>query len=267
MFADAAAYERFMGRWSRRLAPRLLDLAAPADPRRVLDVGSGTGNLALAVAERWPTCAVVGVDPSRAFVAYARSRVGERQPVSFVEGDATRLPHGAGEFDASLALLVLNFVPDPQAALAEMVRVTRPGGVVAAAVWDYGEGMGMLRAFWDAVVSVDPATAGLDEAHMRLAGAGELAGLFARSGLAGVEERVLEVETPFATFEDFWEPLTLGVGPAGAYVASAAPDLRERVREELRRRLGAGPFAFGARARAVRGRRPPGPPDHRPTGP
>jgi ubiquinone/menaquinone biosynthesis C-methylase UbiE len=156
VFADAAAYERFMGRWSRRLAPALLDWAALTRPTRFLDVGSGTGNLALAVAGRWPGCEVLGVDPSPGFVAHASGRVADGAPVRFEQGSAMELPVEAGWADAAFAMLVLNFVPDASVAATEMCRVTRSGGTVAAAVWDYGGGMQMLRTFWDVVPAVDP---------------------------------------------------------------------------------------------------------------
>src|SRR5262245_26580234 len=146
MFSGAEAYERFMGRWSRRLAPPFIKFAGLKDGDRVLDVGSGTGALALVVLQEAPAGRVVGIDPSPAYIAHARTRAGGGR-ATFEEGDARRLRFPDASFDTALALLVVNFIPDRTAAVREMARVTRPGGVVAAAVWDYGGGMEMLRAF------------------------------------------------------------------------------------------------------------------------
>lgn len=256
MFDDAAAYERFMGRWSALLAPRLLDVVALAEPRLVLDVGSGTGNLARAVAERWPRCEVVGVDPSAAFVAAARERSAGGGRVRFEVGDALDLPVGTGTVDASLALLVLNFVPDADRAVAQMRRVTRPGGVLGAAVWDYGGGMSMLRVLWDSAARLDPTVAGQDEATMPLGRPGGLAELWARAGLEGVEHGALDVRRRFTSFADYWEPFLLGQGPAGVYVSGLPDAGRAALRAELASRLGPGPFDLTARAWWVRGRAP-----------
>src|SRR5262245_1676434 len=175
MFSAADAYERFMGRWSRRLSPLFLKFAGLKDGDRVLDVGSGTGALALAVLQEAPASRVVGVDPPPDYIAQARTRAGGRLAI-FEEGDAQSLRFPDGSFDAALALLVVNFIPDRVAAVREMARVTRPGGMVAAAVWDYGDGMEMLRAFWDEAVALDPAGEKKDERHMPVWRTGELAG-------------------------------------------------------------------------------------------
>src|SRR4051794_1754548 len=157
MFDDAKAYERFMGRWSRMVAPLLVNFTAPPNAGRILDIGSGTGALAAATAERNGTANVVGIDPSGEYVAYANQahRFGKR--VSFEVGDAQQLTLQTASFDAALSLLVFNFIPDPRKALLEVRRVVKPGGPISAAVWDYGDGMKMLRTFWDAAVSLDPA--------------------------------------------------------------------------------------------------------------
>ncbi len=254
MFTDAAAYERFMGRWSRPLGPVLLDWAGVDAPGRFLDVGSGTGNLALAVAERWPDCEVVGVDPSPGFVDHASGRVVGGGSVRFEAGNATDLPAESGWADAAVAMLVLNFVPDAARGVAEMRRVTRAGGVVAAAVWDYGDGMQMLRTFWDAALAVDPdGVRGRDEATMHLAGEGALQRLWREAGLMDVAEDTVAVPTAFASFDDYWEPFEGGIGPAGDYVRDSSPDVVGRVREELRRRFGDAAPTLSARARVVRG--------------
>jgi SAM-dependent methyltransferase len=256
MFSEAEAYERFMGRWSRRLAPPFIAFAGIKDGDRVLDVGSGTGSLALAVLQNAPASRVVGVDPSSAYVAHAQARAGSGN-ATFEQGDAQRLRFADDSFDAALALLVINFIPDRAAAVAEMARVTRPGGVVAAAVWDYGAGMEMLRFFWDEAVALDPAAGPKDERHMPLCRPGELAELWTAQRLLDVREEPLDIELRFSTFEDFWSPFVEGQGPAGAYVASlpeaARRDLEARLRQRLLGTGGDRPISLNARAWAVAG--------------
>ncbi|GAA4398726.1 class I SAM-dependent methyltransferase [Fodinibacter luteus] len=259
MFGDASAYERFMGRWSVLLAPAFLDvvgLDVATPPVRVLDVGSGTGHLALEVAGRWPRCEVVGVDPAPGFVEAARQRVratGDAPRVRFEVGEAEHLPLEDGSVDATVSLLVMTFLSDPVRAMAEMLRVTRAGGVVAAAVWDYGGGMGMLRALWDAAARLDPSVVGQDEATMPLGRPGGLAGLWRGSGLTGVDDGAVEVRRRYGTFEDYWAPFLHGTGPAGVYVAGLTDAGRAALRAELLATLGPGPFELTSRAWWVRG--------------
>jgi ubiquinone/menaquinone biosynthesis C-methylase UbiE len=196
IFAESDAYERFMGRWSRRLAPQLVKFASVGDRDSVLDIGSGTGALAFALAEAAPSGRVTGVDPSSAYVRFAQSRASTDR-VRFVVGDAQALEFPDAAFDKTLSLLVMNFIPDPARALREMVRVTRPGGVVAAAVWDYGDGMQMLRVFWDEAVALDPAIAPRDERNMPLCKPGELAALWSLQELEHVEEQPIAIEMEF----------------------------------------------------------------------
>ena len=259
MFRDAEAYDRFMGRWSKRLAPVVTDFAALPEEGNILDLGCGTGALSFVIAERKPRSHVVGVDLSQQYVAFAR-RQNQSSRVSFQVGDAEQLPFARATFDASASLLVFNFLPDPRKALAELGRVTRPRGCVAAAVWDYGDGMQMLRIFWDAAVASDPSAEKLDEKHMPLCTAGELKRLWEQGGLTQVTERALEIEMPFRSFDDFWEPFLLGQGPAGAYVKRLAPDLRtalaESVKSRLRLQSPNQPFRLAARAWSVRGNVP-----------
>lgn len=259
IFSEAQAYEQFMGRWSRRLAPLLVDFAGVRDGDTVLDVGSGTGALTAAVAKRAPSSPVVGIDPSASYVHFAQAQQGGTL-IRFEVGDAQQLRFPAASFDRTLSLLVLNFVPDPRKAVAEMQRVTRASGVVAAAVWDYGEGMEMLRAFWDEAVALSRASASKDERHMPLCRAGELARLWRDQGLRDVVEEALTIETRFASFDDFWQPFLEKQGPAGAFAASLAPADQDALRQRLRRRLlGDGPdrmIRLHARAWAVRGRVP-----------
>ena len=257
MFADAEAYERFMGRWSRLLAPLLLDFAGVADGARVLDVGSGTGALAFAIAGRNGQSRAVGIDPSQEYVAYAARKNPFPDRASFQVGDAQKLQFADAAFDAALSLLVFNFIPDPEKALLEVRRVTRPEGPVSAATWDYGAGMRMLRVFCDAAVSVDATAKGRDEDRMPLCRAGELAELWRQGGLRNVHEQPLEITMRFQSFADYWEPFLLRQGPAGAYAGSLNRDRLQALRGEVKRRLSVSdedsPFALTARAWAVRG--------------
>jgi len=256
VFTEFESYERFMGRWSRRAAPRLADFAGIRDGERVLDVGTGTGVLAAAVARRFPGARVTGIDPSEAFVAHARESWDP--PVTFEVADARSLPFDDDSFDRCVSLFALNFVPDPGRAVAEMRRVTRPGGTLAAAVWDYADGMAMLRAFWDTAVELDPDADSCDEKHMPWCREGELARLWTDSGLCEVEASALTIEQDFAAFEDYWSPFLLGTGPAGAYATGLPGARRTALRDRLCSRvLGDGPdrpFALSSRAWAVRGR-------------
>ena len=261
MFSNAESYERFMGRWSRLLAPLLVDFAGVPDSGRLLDVGSGTGALAFAVAGRRPRCQVLGIDPSPEYVAYAASQNRFPGRVSFEVGDAQELKFPDAGFQSSLSLLVFNFIPNPAKALQEVSRVTKPGGRVSAAVWDYGAGMRMLRVFWDAARSIDARAEELDEQHMPLCRAGELTRLWKQGGLEQVDEAPLDIAMRFHSFADYWEAFQLGQGPAGSYVRSLDRDKLQSLHEELKRRLPSAtedsPFTLPARAWAVRGTVPP----------
>jgi len=256
MFSEGEAYERFMGRWSRALAPGLVQFAGVRDGDAVLDIGSGTGALAAAVARAAPSSRVLGIEPASRYVAFAQARHGGDR-VRFETGDAQRLQLKDSTFDRTLSLLVLNFIPNRAKAVDEMVRVTRPGGTVAAAVWDYGLGMEMLRIFWDEAIALHPTNDARDERHMPLCRSGELAALWRKHGLVDVAEEPLTIETGFASFEDYWSPFLEKQGPAGAYVAALPASGRDQLRERLRRRLlGDGPdrpILLSARAWAVRG--------------
>jgi len=256
MFSAGDAYERFMGRWSRELAPLLVTFAGVRDGNAVLDVGSGTGALTAAVAAVAPSSRITGIDPAAPYVAFARARH-PTDLVRFEVGDARQLQFANGSFDRTLSLLVLNFIPDPAKALDEMIRVTRPGGTVAAAVWDYGRGMEMLRVFWDEAIALSPAMDARDERHMPLSRKGELAALWRAHALQDVVEETLTIQTRFVSFDDYWSPFLEKQGPAGEYVASLPAGERDQLRLRLRRRLlGDGPdrpIVLAARAWAVRG--------------
>lgn len=258
MFSAGDGYERFMGRWSRLLAVEFVAFAGVQDGHRVLDVGTGTGALATALAKAGSRTQVVGIDPSEGFVAYARKSAGPR--TSFETGDAQSLRFGDASFDASLALLVMNFVPDPTKAIGEMRRVTRPGGTVGACVWDYDDGMKMLRIFWDEVVALDPSMEPKDERHMKLSRRGQLGELWRKAGLENVEERPLTIDQHYASFHDYWDSFLKGAGPGGAYVVSLPDARRQELEKRMRARLlpagSDGPFVLKARAWCVKGRSP-----------
>ena len=257
MFANAEAYERFMGRWSRLVAPLLVHFTGIPDAGEVLDVGSGTGSLAFSIAKRKVHSHVLGIDPSKEYVEYANSQNSFPDRVSFQIGDAQQLRFPDATFQTSVSLLVFNFIPDTKKALSEIRRVTKAGGRISAAVWDYGEGMRMLRVFWDAAASVDAAAGKHDEKHMPLCRAGELAQLWKQGGLDHVHEQPLDITMRFESFADYWDPFLLGQGPAGAYVRSIDGDrlrsLRSAVKRQLSTKRSDEPFALTARAWAVRG--------------
>jgi SAM-dependent methyltransferase len=256
-FVAADAYDRFMGRYSRLLAPAFADFATVTADQRVVDVGCGPGALTGELVARVGPELVSAVDPSEPFVAAARKR---HPGVDVQHAAAEGLPYPDANFDASLAQLVVHFMADPVAGLREMRRVTRPGGVVAACVWDHAGGGGPLGAFWTAARELDPGVH--DESGLAGARDGHLAELFMAAGLHDVEDTALEVSLEHPTFEDWWEPFTAGVGPAGAYVASLDETRRAALRERCRSIQPAAPFQLTVRAWAARGRaqraHPPG---------
>jgi SAM-dependent methyltransferase len=244
----ADAYDRFMGRYSSPLAPLFADLATVAVGQRVLDVGCGPGALTAELVRRLGPGTVSAVDPSEPFVA----AVQERHPgVSVQRASAEDLPFDDGAFDAALAQLVVHFMADPVGGLREMARVTRTGGVVAACVWDHGGSRGPLNLFWRAARELDPDVD--DESQLAGTRDGHLAQLFRAAGLHRVEESALSVSVEHQSFEEWWEPFMLGVGPAGGYATGLDANRRAQLRERCREMLPTAPFVLTAQAWASRG--------------
>jgi SAM-dependent methyltransferase len=244
----AEAYDRFMGRYSVPLAPQLADFAGVAAGQRVLDVGCGPGALTTELVGRLGPDSVAAVDPSEPFVAAAR----ERHPgVDVQRASAEELPFADDEFDAAMAQLVVHFMTDPVAGLREMGRVTREHGVVAACVWDLAGGRAPLSVFWEAAHDLDPDVN--DESQMAGARDGHLAELLEEAGLHEIEATVLSNTVEHPSFEDWWEPYTLGVGPAGGYAAGLGPKQQAELRELCHEKLPEAPFKLTFRAWAARG--------------
>jgi ubiquinone/menaquinone biosynthesis C-methylase UbiE len=244
----AEAYDRFMGRYSLLLSPQLADLAGVRGGQRVLDVGCGPGALTAELVMRLGPAAVAAVDPSKPFVAAAQTR---NPGVNVLQASAEQLPFLDQAFDAALAQLVVHFMSDPVAGLAEMARVTRSDGVVAACVWDHGGGQGPLSQFWQAAREIDPEVD--DESQLAGAREGQLAELFEAAGLHEIQESVLSASLEHPSFEEWWEPFTGGVGPAGSYVAGLDAERQAELRERCRTLLPIAPFVLTARAWATRG--------------
>jgi SAM-dependent methyltransferase len=250
MTFDVAAerYDQFMGRFSRLLAPQMADLAGLVAGQRAIDVGSGPGALTSELVRRLGADHVAAVDPSAPFVAAAA----ERHPgVDVRQASAEELPFPDATFDAALAQLVVHFMSDPVAGLREMARVTSPGGVVVACVWDHAGGTGPLGLFWSTARELDPGIT--DESDLAGAREGHLAELFAAAGLRDVDSGTMSADLEMPTFDAWWDPFTRGAGPAGAYVGGLDERRRNALRDACRARLGTEPFTIEARAWAVRG--------------
>ena len=259
MFSASADYERFMGRWSRQLAPEYIAFAGVKNGDRVLDVGTGTGSLASVLEATVTSSEIVGVDPSEGFISYAKKNAKSGR-THFETGDAQALRFQDSSFDQTMALLVMNFIPDHNKAIGEMRRVTRPQGVVSACVWDYDAGMQMLRFFWDEAVALDPAIEPKDERHMKLSREGQLGELWNSAGLVNVQQKPVSIDQAYESFDDYWGSFLKGAGPGGAYVVSLSDERRRELESRIRKRLlgnrGNGPFVLKARAWCVRGQVP-----------
>jgi SAM-dependent methyltransferase len=253
---NADAYERMMGRWSRRLAPLLIRFGGLADGDRILDVGCGTGNLSFALRDAANVAAVTGIDQAEVFVAHARSRTSDPS-FTFQQGDARALPLADGSFDRAFSMLVLHFIPDADRAVAEMCRVVRSGGKVTAAVWDTFGGMPHFRLLWDTAAVLEPSAAQPRSLFRPMAEPGEMAMLWRRLGLRDVEQTSLTIRMDFASFDDYWEPFTTGEGGVGPFVASLSDTARATLCEHVRRAYISnrpdGPRSFAATAWACRG--------------
>jgi len=246
---SAESYARFMGKYSEPLAVQFVEQADLRAGQRALDVGCGPGALTEQLVQRLGAASVAAVDPSEPFVAAARARFPE---VDLQSAVAERLPLPDDSFDAALAQLVVHFMTDAVAGLREMARVVRPGGVMATCVWDHGGGKGPLSTFWQAARDLDPDAP--DEANLAGAREGHLAQLAEAAGWHDIQPTSLTVKANFASFEDWWEPYTLGVGPAGAYVAQLDDDQRNTLRTRCAQKLPDAPFELAASAWSVRGR-------------
>ena len=244
----AEAYDRFMGRYSVPLAPQLASFAEVTVNQRILDVGCGPGALTTELVRRLGSDAVTAVDPSEQFVRAARERL---PGVNVVRASAEHLPFPEKSFDGVLAQLVVHFMTDAVVGLTEMARVTRLGGVVAASVWDHAGGQGPLGAFWEAARALDPGVA--DESDLAGAREGHLEELFEAAGLQKIEATILSVSVEHPTFQEWWEPFTFGVGPAGIYTAGLDPDRQGQLRNLCHERFPNEPFIVTARAWAARG--------------
>ncbi len=255
---DAQAYEHLMGRWSARLAKELIAFAGIETGDRVLDVGCGTGSMALALAARPEPVRIVGIDIAAPYIAYASTRSTDPR-LTFLAGDAVGMDSPVGSFDRCFSLLALNFMSDPARALAGMRRVTRPDGVVAAAVWDFSGGLVYQRIFWDTAAALDPDAELARGRHFSspLTGPGELVAAFNEAGLREIKLASLTIRMEYAEFGDYWEPIAHAQGPVGDYVKRLPPDRLEALAAAMRRAYLAGgpdgPRSMAATAWAARG--------------
>jgi SAM-dependent methyltransferase len=258
LWSSGAAYEPYVGRWSRLVAQQFLAWLTVPKESKWLDVGCGTGALSQTILDLASPSETMGVDPSDAFVQFARDHIRD-QRATFAVGDARALPGDDGSYDAAVSGLVLNFVPQPEMAATEMARVTRAGGTVAAYVWDYAGKMEMMRYFWDAAVALNPAAIELDEAAKSpLCKPKALEELFRNARLADVEVRAIDAATHFRDFNDYWSPFLAGRAPAPDYAMSLSEEKRGELRELIRASLpmeADGSIDLIARAWAVRGTR------------
>jgi trans-aconitate methyltransferase len=249
-------YERYVGRWSRLVAREFLAWLSVSEGKRWADVGCGTGGLVESILAAYAPSEIIAIDRAEGFLAEARHTITDLR-VQFKLGDALDLPLEADACDVTVSGLVLNFVPDHTAMAREMIRVTKPGGTVAAYVWDYAGGMEMMRYFWDAAIAVSPHAAQLDQGErFPLCQPEPLRTLFRELGLTAVSVRAIDIQTTFQDFTDYWAPFLGKQGSAPTYLASVDEETRERIRQLLQTRLVPqedGTIALSARAWAVQG--------------
>jgi len=257
LWSSGDAYQRYMGRWSQRIAPRFAAWVGGPPQARWIDVGCGTGVLTRAVLGAAAPSHILGIDSAPAFLAAAEETTADPR-AAFRAGDAQAIPEADDGFDVAVSGLVLNFVPDKAAMLSEMARVTRPGGIVALYVWDYAGHMQILRSFFDAATTLDPAARAFDDGAVTpVCRPGPLTALLAATGLTAVEHRAIDVTAAFASFDDYWMPFLGGTGSAPRYCASLGEAQRDALREALRSRLPTGPdgeILLAVRAWAAKGR-------------
>ena len=257
LWRGGTAYERYMGRWSRKIAPQFAAWVDASPQANWIDIGCGTGELALAVLGHCEPSQVVGIDSSAALLQVAEARVSDPR-CRFKQGDAQAIPEDDHAFDVAVSGLVLNFLPDKDAAVQEMVRVTRPGGTVALYVWDYAGHMQLMRYFFDVATTLDPRASDFDDGvKASICRPGPLAELFSRASLSDVEVRAIDIPTAFENFDDYWTPFLGGTGSAPTYCMSLDETAREQLREAIRSRLPTGPdgeILLAARAWAAKGR-------------
>ena len=256
VWASGAAYEPYVGRWSRLVAREVLAWLAVPPGSRWLDVGCGTGALSQTILALGSPSRVKGIDASAGYVAFARGQVRDER-LQFEVGDAQALPAETASYDVAVAGLVLNFVPQPARMVAELARAVRPGGLVAVYVWDYAGQMQLMRNFWDAAVALDPAAQDLDEGRrFPVCQPDRLTDLFRQAGLGTVQARAIDVPTRFRDFDDYWSPFLGGQGPAPSYAMSLNEERRAVLRARIRVGLPVaadGSIELIARAWAVRG--------------
>ena len=247
-------YEQYVGRWSRQVAPLFLSWLNVPSGRRWLDVGCGTGALCAAIMDGCSPSAVAGVEPSEGFLITAKENLAGR--AVFYQGSATAIPLDDATVDVVVSGLVLNFIQDQRAALLEMSRVTGRGGTIAAYVWDYAGKMDIMRFFWDAAIELDEGATKLDEGvRFAMCRPETLGKLFSSAGLEEIDVEPLDIPTPFANFDEYWQPFLGGQGPAPAYAMSLEERARARLRDRIRERLPAsadGSISLTARVWAVR---------------
>ncbi len=256
LWGGGDAYEQYMGRWSRRIAPLFIDwLNVPPDAEWI-DIGCGTGVLSSAIVSAGAPLRVVGIDSSEAFIDTARSQIDDPR-VQFWEGNAEAIPLNDGEFAVAVSALLLNFVGDKVKAVSEMIRVVRPGGIVALYVWDYAGHMQIMRYFFDAAIELDIGASEFDDGvKSPICRPAPLSSLFKEAGLTDIEVHGIDIPTAFENFDDYWTPFLGGTGSAPKYCASLSPDAQSQLREKLRDRLPTGPdgeILLASRAWAVKG--------------